>query len=148
MGKFPVVLQKMDMLRGDGPYAQYFDIMLNSVGFAEVDPWAHVKRLVSIGNYPESLLCYAFSSQKRWRRVAFAACIDHRVVFDKNTNFGSTLTPISLDRSGSVSICSQLIDIFDDGMLSSPKMTSKRAVSSYDEKTRRGEGKKKNMKTL
>ena len=148
MGKFPVVLQKMDMLRGDGPYAQYFDIMLNSVGFAEVDPWAHVKRLVSIGNYPESLLCYAFSSQKRWRRVAFAACIDHRVVFDKNTNFGSTLTPISLDRSGSVSIYIELINIFNDGMLSSPKMTNKRAVSSYDKKTRQGKGKKKNMKTL
>lgn len=148
MGKFPVVLQKIDVLRGDGPYIQYFDVMLNSIDFAEVDPWALVKRLVSIGNYSESLLCYAFSFQKRWRRVAFAACVDHRMVFDNNTNFGSTLTPISLDRSGSVSICSQLIDIFDDGMLSSPKMTSKRAVSSYDEKTRRGEGKKKNMKTL
>ena len=38
LGKFPVVLQKMDVLRGDGPYAQYFDVMLNSIGFAEVDP--------------------------------------------------------------------------------------------------------------
>ena len=82
-----------------------------------------------------------------WRRVVFAARIDHRVVVDKKTNFGSTLTPISLDRSGSVRICSQLIDIFDNGMLPSPKMTSKRAVSSYDEKMRQGEGKKKNMKT-
>ena len=78
----------------------------------------------------------------------FAACIDYRVVFDKNTSFSSTLTPISLDRSGSVSTCSKLIDIFEDGMLSSLKMTSKRAVSSYNEKARQGEGKKKNMKTL
>lgn len=38
MGKSPVVLQKMGVLRGDGPYAQYFDVMLNSIGFAEVDP--------------------------------------------------------------------------------------------------------------
>ena len=73
----------------------------------------------------------------------FAARIDHRVVFDKNTSFGSTLTPISLDRSGFVSICSQLIDIFNDGMPSSPKMTSKQAVSSYDEKTRQGEGRRR-----
>ena len=148
MGKFPVVLQKIGMLTGYGPYAQYFDVMLNSIGFAEVDPWVHVKRLVSIGNYSESLLCYTFSFQKRWRRVTFAARINHRVVFDKNTNFGSTLTPISLDRSGSVSICSKLIDIPNDGMLYSPKMTSKQAVSSYDEKTRQGEGKKKNMEAL
>lgn len=62
MGKFPVILQKIDMLRCDDPYTQYFDVMLNSIGFAEVDPWAHVKRLVSIGNYSKSLLCYAFSS--------------------------------------------------------------------------------------
>ena len=136
MGKFPVVLQKMGVLRGDDPYAQYFDVMLNSIDFAEVDPWAYVKRLISISNYSESLLCYAFSFQKGWRRVVFVACIDYRVVFDINTNFGSTLTPISLDRSGSVSIYSQLIDIFEDGMHSGPKMTNKQEVSSYDEKTR------------
>jgi len=38
MGKSPVVLQKMEVFRGDDPYAQYFDVVLNSIGFAEVDP--------------------------------------------------------------------------------------------------------------
>ena len=51
----------MKVVIGDDPDAQYFDVMLNSIGFAEVDPWAHVKRLVSIGNYSEGLLYYAFS---------------------------------------------------------------------------------------
>jgi hypothetical protein len=73
----------------------------------------------------------------------FAACIDYRVVFDKNTSFGSTLTPISLDRSGSVSICSQLINIFNDGVLSSPKMTSELAILSYNERQDKVKGRRR-----